>query len=40
MGQAFSASALFLLGLRMVGKVQTLRGSGLVVPGILIATKT
>ncbi|KAK3853959.1 hypothetical protein Pcinc_018287 [Petrolisthes cinctipes] len=40
LGQAFSATALFLLGLRMVGKVQTLRGSGLVVPGILIATKT
>ncbi|XP_066945138.1 lysosomal cholesterol signaling protein isoform X2 [Macrobrachium rosenbergii] len=40
MGQAFSASALFLLGLRMVGKVQTLKGAGLVVPGILIATKT
>nr|XP_045596730.1 integral membrane protein GPR155-like isoform X2 [Procambarus clarkii] len=39
-GQAFSAAALFLLGLRMVGKVQTLRGSGLVIPGILIATKT
>lgn len=39
-GQAFSAAALFLLGLRMVGKVQTLRGSGLVLPGILIATKT
>ncbi|XP_050702655.1 LOW QUALITY PROTEIN: integral membrane protein GPR155-like [Eriocheir sinensis] len=40
LGQAFSATALFLLGLRMVGKVQTLRGSGLVLPGILIATKT
>ncbi|XP_053656255.1 lysosomal cholesterol signaling protein isoform X2 [Cherax quadricarinatus] len=39
-GQAFSAAALFLLGLRMVGKVQTLRGSGLVIPSILIATKT
>ncbi|KAK7068809.1 hypothetical protein SK128_020429, partial [Halocaridina rubra] len=40
LGQAFSASALFMLGLRMVGKVQTLRGAGLVVPGILIASKT
>ncbi|XP_045108843.1 integral membrane protein GPR155-like isoform X3 [Portunus trituberculatus] len=40
LGQSFSATALFLLGLRMVGKVQTLKGSGLVVPGILIATKT
>lgn len=40
LGKAFSASALFMLGLRMVGKVQTLRGSGLVVPGILIAVKT
>ncbi|XP_076059011.1 integral membrane protein GPR155 homolog anchor isoform X2 [Oratosquilla oratoria] len=40
LGQAFSASALFLLGLHMVGKIQTLRGSGLVVPGILIAVKT
>ena len=39
-GKAFSASALFVLGLRMVGKVQTLIGSGLVVPGILIAVKT
>ncbi|CAL4069876.1 unnamed protein product, partial [Meganyctiphanes norvegica] len=40
LGKAFSASALFMLGLRMVGKVQTLRGSGFVVPGILIAVKT
>ncbi|KAL3271094.1 hypothetical protein HHI36_021590 [Cryptolaemus montrouzieri] len=38
-GSAFSASALFLLGIRMVGKVHTLRGATLVVPGILIMVK-
>ncbi|KAJ9580870.1 hypothetical protein L9F63_023951, partial [Diploptera punctata] len=32
-------TALFTLGLRMVGKVQTLQGAALVVPGILIANK-
>ncbi|KAF5286565.1 hypothetical protein FQA39_LY16248 [Lamprigera yunnana] len=36
---AFSASALFLLGLRMVGKVHKLRGASLVAPGILIIVK-
>ncbi|KAB7504868.1 Integral membrane protein, partial [Armadillidium nasatum] len=36
----FSASALFLLGLTMVGKVQSLRGAALVTPGILVAVKT
>ncbi|KAK5638084.1 hypothetical protein RI129_012379 [Pyrocoelia pectoralis] len=36
---AFSATALFLLGLRMVGKVYNLRGPTLVVPGILIIVK-
>ncbi|XP_022903985.2 lysosomal cholesterol signaling protein [Onthophagus taurus] len=39
LGSAFSASALFLLGLRMVGKVHKLRGATLVVPGILIICK-
>ncbi|KAJ8984141.1 hypothetical protein NQ317_017791 [Molorchus minor] len=39
LGSAFSASALFLLGLRMVGKVHKLKGSALVVPGILIMVK-
>jgi hypothetical protein len=39
LGSAFSATALFLLGLRMVGKVHTLQGAALVVPGILIAVK-
>jgi predicted permease len=39
LGSAFSASALFLLGLRMVGKVHKLRGATLVVPGILIMVK-
>lgn len=39
LGAAFSASALFLLGLRMVGKVHKLRGPTLVVPGILIMVK-
>lgn len=39
LGSAFSASALFLLGLRMVGKVSTLRGPTLILPGLLIITK-
>ncbi|XP_028148362.2 integral membrane protein GPR155 [Diabrotica virgifera virgifera] len=39
LGSAFSASALFLLGLRMVGKVHKLKGATLVVPGILIMVK-
>lgn len=39
LGSAFSASALFLLGLRMVGKIHTLRGAALVVPGIIIMVK-
>ncbi|XP_078047350.1 integral membrane protein GPR155 homolog anchor [Augochlora pura] len=38
-GNAFSASALFLLGLMMVGKVHTLKGTALVIPGILICVK-
>uniref|UniRef100_A0A8D8UIQ9 Integral membrane protein GPR155 n=2 Tax=Cacopsylla melanoneura TaxID=428564 RepID=A0A8D8UIQ9_9HEMI len=37
--EAFPATALFLLGLRMVGKVQTLHGSALLVPGVLIGVK-
>lgn len=39
LGSAFSASALFLLGLRMVGKIHKLTGATLVVPGILIMVK-
>ncbi|KAF7286570.1 hypothetical protein GWI33_004610 [Rhynchophorus ferrugineus] len=39
LGSAFSASALFLLGLRMVGKIHKLTGATLVVPGILIMIK-
>ncbi|XP_018913596.1 lysosomal cholesterol signaling protein-like isoform X2 [Bemisia tabaci] len=38
-GQAFSATALFLLGLRMVGKVQKLQGAALLTPVLLIAVK-
>lgn len=41
LGSAFSATALFLLGLRMVGKTtQTLAGSKIILPFILIALKT
>ncbi|KAL0872024.1 hypothetical protein ABMA27_004461 [Loxostege sticticalis] len=38
-GQAFSASALFLLGLRMVGQIHRLRGPALVLPFVLIMIK-
>jgi len=38
-GNAFSANALFLLGLMMVGKVHKLKGTALVIPGILILVK-
>ncbi|KAM3966225.1 LOW QUALITY PROTEIN: integral membrane protein GPR155 homolog anchor [Aphomia sociella] len=38
-GQAFSASALFLLGLRMVGQIHRLRGPALVLPCVLIMVK-
>ncbi|XP_013172456.1 PREDICTED: integral membrane protein GPR155 isoform X2 [Papilio xuthus] len=38
-GQAFSASALFLLGLRMVGQVHRLKGPALIVPCVLIMVK-
>ncbi|XP_058789020.1 integral membrane protein GPR155 [Phymastichus coffea] len=39
LGNAFSASALFLLGLMMVGKIHKLKGVALVIPGILISVK-
>ncbi|XP_055627992.1 integral membrane protein GPR155 [Toxorhynchites rutilus septentrionalis] len=38
-GDSFSATALFLLGLRMVGKAATLQGPGFILPGILILVK-
>jgi predicted permease len=38
-GNAFSATALFLLGLMMVGKIHKLKGAALVIPGILILIK-
>ncbi|XP_036336965.1 integral membrane protein GPR155-like, partial [Rhagoletis pomonella] len=38
-GQSFSATALFLLGLKIVGQGGSLRGSGLLLPGILILVK-
>ncbi|XP_026292072.2 integral membrane protein GPR155 isoform X1 [Frankliniella occidentalis] len=38
-GNAFSATALFLLGSRMVGTVQKLQGAALIVPALLIAVK-
>ncbi|XP_011052542.1 PREDICTED: integral membrane protein GPR155 [Acromyrmex echinatior] len=38
-GNAFSASALFLLGIMMVGKIHKLKGTALVIPGILISVK-
>ncbi|XP_028179036.1 integral membrane protein GPR155 isoform X1 [Ostrinia furnacalis] len=38
-GQAFSATALFLLGLRMVGQIHRLRGPALVLPCVLIMVK-
>ncbi|BES87563.1 Membrane transport protein [Nesidiocoris tenuis] len=38
-GQAFTASALFLLGLRMVGSVRNFKGEALLVPICLIAAK-
>jgi len=39
LGQAFSACALFSLGLTMVGSAASLKGSGFVVPAILIGIK-
>ncbi|XP_068618309.1 lysosomal cholesterol signaling protein isoform X2 [Battus philenor] len=38
-GQSFTAAALFLLGLRMVGQVHRLRGPALIVPCVLIMVK-
>ncbi|KAG7296126.1 hypothetical protein JYU34_021223 [Plutella xylostella] len=38
-GQAFSSTALFLLGLRMVGQIYRLRGPALLLPCILIMVK-
>ncbi|XP_041986213.1 integral membrane protein GPR155 [Aricia agestis] len=38
-GQSFSAAALFLLGLRMVGQITRLRGAALVLPCVLIMVK-
>ncbi|GAB6023980.1 hypothetical protein CHUAL_008706 [Chamberlinius hualienensis] len=40
LGSAFSATSLFILGLRMVGQISNLSGKGLVVPGILVVVKT
>lgn len=39
MSSAFSATALFALGLRMVGQMQHIEGSKFIVPGILIGVK-
>ncbi|XP_037089021.1 integral membrane protein GPR155-like [Pollicipes pollicipes] len=39
LGQAFSASALFMLGIQMVGKVKSMRGSAMLVPVLLISIK-
>ncbi|KAG6442239.1 integral membrane protein GPR155 [Manduca sexta] len=38
-GQSFSASALFLLGLRMVGQIHRLKGPALLLPCVLIMVK-
>ncbi|XP_047993871.1 integral membrane protein GPR155 isoform X2 [Leguminivora glycinivorella] len=38
-GDSFSASALFLLGLRMVGQIHRLRGPALLLPCVLIMVK-
>lgn len=39
LGSSFTAPALFLLGLRMVGQGHKLQGSGFLIPGILILVK-
>lgn len=39
LGNSFSATALFLLGLRMTGNAGKLQGPGLILPGILILVK-
>lgn len=38
-GQSFSATALFLLGLKIVGQGSSLKGSEFLLPGILILVK-
>lgn len=38
-GNAFSGAALFLLGLRMVGKAKTFQQGGFILPGILVIIK-
>lgn len=38
-GNSFSATALFLLGLRMLGKASELQGAGFLTPGVLILVK-
>lgn len=38
-GNSFSATALFLLGLRMLGKARELQGPGFLTPGVLILVK-
>lgn len=38
-GQSFAATALFLLGLRMVGQIHRLRGPALLLPCVLIMVK-
>ncbi|CAO1400265.1 unnamed protein product [Diamesa hyperborea] len=39
LGNSFAGTALFLLGVRMVGKAHKLQGSGFLLPGILIIVK-
>ena len=39
LGNSFSATALFLLGLRIVGQGNTFKGSEFLTPGILILVK-
>lgn len=39
LGNSFSATALFLLGLKIVGQGSSFKGSGSLIPGILIIVK-
>ena len=39
LGNSFAGSALFLLGVRMVGKNNQLQGSGFLLPTVLIIVK-
>ena len=39
LANSFAGTALFLLGVRMVGKAHKLQGSGFLLPGILIIVK-